>query len=115
VRVNTSVRDIDLSASSSTSSARLLRLSTWITRCVTLSTVKVVGETDTLAGSRNISAASFPISGGIVAEKKRFWRRADICETMRRIGGRKPRSSILSASSSTRISVAARLILRSAR
>ena len=63
------------------------------------------GATATLTGSRSSSSASLPISCGMVAEKNRFWRFDDSWATIRRIGGRKPRSSIWSASSSTRISV----------
>jgi hypothetical protein len=94
VRVNTRVRDICGSANSSTSRARLLWLSTCSTRWMTLSTVEATGVTATLAGSRSSSAASLPISGGMVAEKNRLWRLDESCATMRRIGGRKPRSSI---------------------
>ncbi len=49
--------------------------STWMTRWVTRSTVVATGATDTLTGSRRSSSARPAISRGIVAEKKRFWRR----------------------------------------
>jgi hypothetical protein len=62
------------------------------------------GVTATLAGSLSSSPASLPISVGMVAEKNRFWRSLGRCFTIWRIGRTKPRSSIWSASSRTKIS-----------
>ena len=70
------------------------------------------GATETLTGSRSRSSASLPISRGMVAEKNRFCRFDVSWATMRRIGGRKPRSSIWSASSSTSTSVPDSMTLR---
>src|SRR5206468_1397124 len=55
-------------------------------------------------GSLSISRASPMIGGGIVAEKKSVCRRRGRCLRMRRMSGRKPMSSIRSASSRTRTS-----------
>jgi hypothetical protein len=57
-----------------------------------------------VAGFFSISAASAPIGAGIVALKNSVWRRAGMCRRMRLMSGRKPMSSMRSASSSTRYS-----------
>jgi hypothetical protein len=57
-----------------------------------------------VTGLFNISRASSPIGGGIVALKNSVWRRAGMFRSTRRMSGRNPMSSIRSASSSTRCS-----------
>ncbi len=105
VRVNTMVRVSLESANRSASRARLRAVSTNRICCLTRSTVVAAGATETFSGSFRSSPASLPISVGMVAEKNRFCRSLGRLETIRRIGCRKPRSSIWSASSSTNTSV----------
>ncbi len=105
VRVNTRARAMASSANSSASRARLRGASMNSRRCSMRSTVEATGVTVTVTGLDSSSPASLPISSGMVAEKNRFWRLRLMVATMRRMGGRKPRSSIWSASSSTKISV----------
>ena len=56
-----------------------------------------------------MAPASWAISFGMVAEKNKVCRFAGMVETMRRMGTMKPRSSMWSASSSTRISTPLRV------
>jgi hypothetical protein len=101
------------SPNSSTSIDFFFDCSTWMTFCATRSAVLATGVTDTLTGSRNSSAASAPISCGMVAEKNMLCRFMESLEMIWRSGLMKPRSIIWSASSSTRISVWLRSMLRS--
>ena len=57
-----------------------------------------------VTGFLSISRESATIGGGMVAEKKRVCRSAGIWRRIRLTSGRKPMSSIRSASSRTRIS-----------
>ena len=75
-----------------------------ITLCSTRSTVVATGATATFAGSRRKSSARDAMVFGMVAEKNRLWRSFGSSVTMRFRAWMKPRSSIWSASSRTRIS-----------
>ncbi len=66
------------------------------------STVGVWGETSIFTGSSTSSAASFAICGENVAEKNRDCRACGNLEMMRLMSGKKPMSSIRSASSRTK-------------
>ena len=57
-----------------------------------------------VAGWRSSSRVRATMGGGMVAEKNSVWLRGGRCLSTRRISGRKPMSSMRSASSSTRIS-----------
>ena len=92
---------------------RLRDASTNITRWSIFSTVVATGVTATCTGSRSMAAASWEISRGMVAEKNKVCRSAGMVETMRRMGTMKPRSSMWSASSSTRISTPSSVTARS--
>ncbi len=59
------------------------------------------GTVSTRTGSRIRSRVSLSTSGAMVAEKSSVWRSAGILAAMRRTTGRKPMSSMRSASSST--------------
>ena len=94
VRVKMRARAMRVSSNSSASSWRLRSDSTNSTRCSIVVTVVAEGATEAFAGFWSSSSASLPISPGMVAEKNRFWRCFGKVATMRRIGGKKPRSSI---------------------
>ena len=58
------------------SSGRLWAFSTNITRCSTSSAVEATGSASTLTGSRRMLSARRTISGSMVAEKNKDWRRS---------------------------------------
>jgi hypothetical protein len=70
---------------------------------VTSSAAALRAATCTSAGLRSSVFASVRISSGKVAEKSRFCRSRGSSAMMRLMSGRKPMSSMRSASSSTRI------------
>ena len=72
------------------------------------STVVDSGVTETLTGFESSCEARRSISVGMVAEKSMVRRRAGIAAAMRRIGSMKPMSSMRSASSRTKHSIAER-------
>ena len=83
-------------------SASFWLFATNITFWLIFSTVGVSGEIVTDAGSWTSSPASLRTGGGIVAEKKSDWRDFGSFEIMRLMSGRKPMSSMRSASSRTK-------------
>ena len=109
VRVNTSARSMGMSFTSIVSSACfscwLQKITDWSTR----SAVVDCGTTLTVAGSVRNWSASWRIDGGMVAEKNSVWRLRGSMRTIFLSAWMKPRSSIWSASSSTRISIIDRL------
>ena len=75
---------------------------------VMFSAVVAARETSTRTGLWRKASARRVISGGIVAEKNSVWRVNGTSLQMRSMSGMKPMSSIRSASSMTRISIAFR-------
>ena len=84
------------------SSESLQAFSTNITFWLMRSTVGVSGEISIFTGSVTSSPASFAIAGDIVAEKNSDSRAFGSFEMMRLMSGRKPMSSMRSASSRTK-------------
>ena len=95
-------------ASSAVFSAWFTMVTLWSIR----STVVAVGVTDTSAGLVRYLSASSLIARGMVAEKNRVCRLGGTSATIRFSAWMKPRSSIWSASSRTRISSSRRLSAR---
>ena len=102
VRVKTSTCCASESSSRSISSRLFSAFSAKWTRCEMVSTTEAGGVTVTSTGSCRILAASWAMSGGIVAEKKSVCRRAGSSGRMRRMSWMKPMSSMRSASSRTK-------------
>ncbi len=78
----------------------------WGTRamyCSTVSAVSPLAAICTMAGSFSIASTWESTPASMVAENSSVWRVAGVASTMRRTEGRKPMSSMRSASSSTRI------------
>ena len=81
-------------------------------RCVTVGATTWPSDTSTRAASRVNSPAKVMTSLEKVAENISVWRVRGSAGITFRSGGRKPMSSIRSASSSVRISIADRSIVR---
>ncbi len=116
VRPNTRVCSRLSWASRCSSSSRLRAPSTGCTRWVMVSATVFFGVTWICAGSRMNSRASCLMLSSKVAENSRVWRfwRGSLARIFL-IDGRKPMSSMRSASSSTRISMPDRSTLRRSR
>ena len=69
--------------------------------CVTVLAVSPFLEISTIAGSRRSEPRLFWIDSSMVAENSSVWRSAGILSTMAVTSGKKPMSSMRSASSST--------------
>ncbi len=116
VRANTRVCLRESAASRCSSSSRLRAPSTGCTRWAMVSATVLLGVAWISCGSRMNSRASCLMPSSKVAENSRVWRfcRGSLAR-MRLIDGRKPMSSMRSASSSTRISMPDRSTLRRSR
>ena len=108
VATNTSTRDQSRSCCLSRCRSNSVRLiaSTAITRWTIAGSLAAVAATSTRTGSRSSELASVCTSGGKVAEKNKFCRRAGSSASTRCSSSEKPRSSSRSASSSTSICTA---------
>ena len=101
VRANTMTRSEPFSRSTASKSSGLLKFLMGIMNCSTVLAVSPLRAISTMAGSFSSEPRFFWMDWSMVAENSSVWRHSGVASTMVVTSGRKPMSSMRSASSST--------------
>ena len=105
VRANTMTRSDPFSSSTARKSSGLSKFLMGIMNCSTVLAVSPLRAISTMAGSFRSEPRFFSMERSMVAENRSVWRSAGVASTMVVTAGKKPMSSMRSASSSTSTSM----------